>query len=418
MRVLIVSNLYPPTVLGGYELACAKVADGLRARGHAIRVLTSWSHLAPPAPRDPDVSHRLDLAWHVAHMPHEPGARRWVAHAAMCSSFGNTAALLEEIREFRPDVVYVWNLIGIGGMALVDLLNMAGVAWVYHLMDRVPADLVTNVDRAAAAVFGTGLAPYRGADVVAMSRHLIDEIENIVGERFAGPVDIVPGWVETGDVRPHAPYLRDGRARFVAAGTVAAFKGTDLILEAAATLKAEGLAFEVDIYGSGDVSTYVSRAQALQVDDRVRFLGPRRQRELLELYAGYDAFLFPTHEREPFGFAPVEAAGCGTPPIMTAACGAAERLVDGVHCIKIPRRLDDLAHAMRRVIAGEVDLPRLGRAGRRLVARDLSFERGLDMIERILYRRHQGRQADRIDDPSLNALAFLKHNLAARLVAG
>ena len=44
--------------------------------------------------------------------------------------------------------------------------------------------------------------------------------------------------------------------------------------------------------------------RTLQVDDRVRLLGPRSQPELLRSYAGYDAFLCPTWERDPFPFAP------------------------------------------------------------------------------------------------------------------
>ena len=30
MRVLVISNLYPPDFLGGYELACGQAAEGLR----------------------------------------------------------------------------------------------------------------------------------------------------------------------------------------------------------------------------------------------------------------------------------------------------------------------------------------------------------------------------------------------------
>src|ERR671918_1913723 len=41
MRILIVSNLYPPYYLGGYEIRCALVAEGLRQAGHNVRVLTS-----------------------------------------------------------------------------------------------------------------------------------------------------------------------------------------------------------------------------------------------------------------------------------------------------------------------------------------------------------------------------------------
>ena len=41
MRVLIVSNLYPPYYHGGYELRCKDVAERLHRNGHKVRVLTS-----------------------------------------------------------------------------------------------------------------------------------------------------------------------------------------------------------------------------------------------------------------------------------------------------------------------------------------------------------------------------------------
>lgn len=33
MRLLFLSNLYPPQVLGGYEMTCARVAEAMAARG-------------------------------------------------------------------------------------------------------------------------------------------------------------------------------------------------------------------------------------------------------------------------------------------------------------------------------------------------------------------------------------------------
>ena len=41
MRVLFVSNLYPPNVVGGYERLCFEVASAFAARGHEVAVLTS-----------------------------------------------------------------------------------------------------------------------------------------------------------------------------------------------------------------------------------------------------------------------------------------------------------------------------------------------------------------------------------------
>ena len=41
MRILVVSNLYPPNIVGGYERLCFNVASELARRGHDIPVLTS-----------------------------------------------------------------------------------------------------------------------------------------------------------------------------------------------------------------------------------------------------------------------------------------------------------------------------------------------------------------------------------------
>ena len=268
-------------------------------------------------------------------------------------------------------------------------------------------------------LFGAqGSSLYAPARILSLSQHLLDEIESMCGITFPQGPDIVPGWADVSGMLPHEPYLRDGRARFVTAGAVLPRKGIDLILQASVRLKADGLRFSVDVFGDGELVRYVDMARTLQVDDRVQFLGPRSQGELYRLYAVYDAFLFPTWEREPFGFAPLEAAGSGTPPIITRNCGASERLVDGVHCIKIERTVDELTDSMARVAANRVDLARIGRAGQRLVATDLSLARCLDRIETVLRAHAHPWRHEAADDPALPLLAFLKHNLSVSLRFG
>ena len=96
--------------------------------------------------------------------------------------------------------------------------------------------------------------------------------------------------------------------------------------------------------------------------------------------------------------APIEAAGCGTPPIMTRNCGAAERLVDGVHCVKIERTVEELVDAMHRIIARQLDLAKIGRAARSLVASDLSFSKCLRQIEEKLQTHATGWRHEAADD--------------------
>jgi glycogen(starch) synthase len=41
MRILVLTNLYPPAALGGYERMCRDVVERFRRRGHTVGVLTS-----------------------------------------------------------------------------------------------------------------------------------------------------------------------------------------------------------------------------------------------------------------------------------------------------------------------------------------------------------------------------------------
>ena len=41
MRILVATNLYPPHYIGGYELRCRDIVEGLVKRGHDVYVLTS-----------------------------------------------------------------------------------------------------------------------------------------------------------------------------------------------------------------------------------------------------------------------------------------------------------------------------------------------------------------------------------------
>lgn len=419
MRILVITNLYPPVLIGGYELACANVADAMVKRGHDLRLLTSWSHLPPTSQTPPWVVRDLDLHWFVPHQSSNPIVEGRDLHSAVCSSYRNTLTLLQHIRDFRPELVSVWNPMGLGGVAMMDLLNQIGVPWSLHLGDRVPVEIADNVPSILLGLFGAKNGQlFEQARILSVSQHLLDEIETISGITFPQGSDIVAGWADLSLALPHRPYLRDGHARFVMAGGMYSHKGVDLVLEASARLKADGLDFSVDLFGDGELPRFIETTRTLHLEDRVRFFGPRKQSELLPLYAGYDAFLCPTWERDPFPFAPLEAAGCKTPPILTRNCGTSERLVDGVHCIKIDRTTEDLAAAMTRVCAGEIDLARMGRAGERLISSDLSFDRYLDRVETAWRAHIRPWCCEAANDPRLPLLAYLKHNLSVSLRFG
>lgn len=406
MRLLFVSNLYPPQVLGGYEMTCARVAEAMAARGHSVRVLTSPTYLPP----DPDASPAVELHRTLSLRTYFPLPQtggeiaQLMHHESAVSRFENTRILLEELRDFEPTHVVAFNLLGLGGLALIDLLRSVDAPWMWNLGDRIPNALVDGLPEPVLAVYGAQAPDYfdRG-EIVAVSRSLVDGIE--AGGLTLGEVEVIGRGVtvppDSGEPRL---YREGGVTRFTFAASLGEHKGVGLVVEAAAVLAGETRDFRVDLYGDGDVEGWRVRASDAGLDGVVEFHGATPRDDVLAAHEHADAFLFPTWEGEAFGVAPVEAAAAGCVPIVTAASGVAEFLIDGVDCVKITRSVPALVGAMRNVMNGSTDLEALGRRGREAARGPLSFERSIELIEASLERRGTpGSLSDRLADTTLEA---------------
>ena len=84
-----------------------------------------------------------------------------------------------------------------------------------------------------------------------------------------------------------------------------------------------------------------------QLQDRIQRRGLVDKQELVSLYNGATAFVFPSLY-EGFGIPPLEAFACGCPVISSAVTSLSEVIGDAALTID-PLDVDDLAAAMKRV---------------------------------------------------------------------
>jgi glycosyltransferase involved in cell wall biosynthesis len=382
VKILVLSNLYPPDFIGGYEIACSQVVDALRRRGHDVRVLTT-------APRTPvaDVPHverRLQLTeesnWYTTDLWTNPlGARLRDAESRFVNAF-NVHVLTTALEEFGPDVVYVCNVIGVGGLGLMACLQYLRVPWVWQLGDNVPGILCGLSHGTFPALADEFSRQIRGHFIV-VSRQLIEQIE-AYGVTLHGAVEVIPNWIIGGRVAGRTSFYRGGTLRIMSAGQVARHKGIDTLIEAAARLRDSGRAdCASDIFGKIYSPHFAEAIRERDLGEHVTLMGVRPQSELMDLYSRYDVFAFPTMEREPFGLVPLEAAARGCVPVITRRCGIAEWLVHGVHCLKAARTAGAFADAFAAIIAGEVALEPLARRASAAAWRDFHLDAILPRIE-------------------------------------
>lgn len=129
MRVLMVSSLWPPAVLGGAERYAAALADRLRAAGHEVGVMTTVD-----VPDEHVVARIPSWAYPMTEYAEQPAARRAVFHAGDLVRPDAARTIDRVIRDFRPDVVHSHVVQGMGATSLTRPAH-DGIAHVHTLHD-------------------------------------------------------------------------------------------------------------------------------------------------------------------------------------------------------------------------------------------------------------------------------------------
>jgi glycosyltransferase involved in cell wall biosynthesis len=121
---------------------------------------------------------------------------------------------------------------------------------------------------------------------------------------------------------------------------------------------------------------------ARQVPSRVRFLGRSSQQELLNEYANALCVVCPAFD-EDFGLTCLEAMACGKPVIAcTDGGGYIELIDDGVDGFLVDPTGPAIADAIARMATGDL-ARRMGARGREK-ARQFTWTRAIDQVERAL----------------------------------
>lgn len=411
LRILVLSNMYPPHHLGGYELSCFDIVERLRARGHTITVLTTTMRVAgvaDPVDERPGGIRRDLLFYWDDHRLVSPSLPRRIAIEK-----ANQRALEEALSAARPDVVSVWNM-GAMSLGLLTTIAERGLPMVFSVCDdwliygrsldawsRLFSER-PMMGRAARRLTGVPAAP---ADLGTTGTFLFisDSVRRAVGT--VSQAAAKNGTVVYSGIDHHLFPDRDGARRsgpwswrLLYAGRLDERKGVHVAIEALTRLPdVAGL----EINGRGDpayVSSLRELTARLGLQDRVRFRTDPRQ-ELHRRYENADVVVFPVLWAEPFGLVPVEAMACGTPVVATGMGGSAEYLADGVNALVTPPAdADALAAAVRRLAGDEELRTRLMEGGRQTGA-ELDIERLADAMETwhvaAADRFAHGRPADR-----------------------
>jgi glycosyltransferase involved in cell wall biosynthesis len=406
MRLLVLSNFYPPARAGGYTQWCHEVSTRLAARGHTLGVLTSCYRRAAAPAHEPNIFRRLHLEGDLEYYQPLRFFAGWRARHRQ-----NLQALAQTVQAFAPDLVFVWGMWAMSKALPARAEQLLPGRVVYYLSDYWPAltDMHTDywqlparrpIMRAPKQLVG-----WLALSLLAAERAPAPRFEHAlcVSARVrellveAGvPVqraEIVRGGTDVERFNgAHDRGGHPGRLRLVYAGQLVPHKGVHTAIEALARLagRDETAAVELAVVGAGHPAYEASlRAQVERegLQASVTFHPPVSRDEMPALLARFDALLLPSIYEEPLARIAQEAMAAGLVVIGTPTGGTPELLTEGVTGLTFaPEDAEGLARQVGRLLAEPELRWRLARAGRDLVRSCFTLDRMVDEIERYLFR--------------------------------
>ena len=370
MRLCLVSNLYPPHVIGGAETIVREIARAVRADGHEVDVVTTARRgEARTEIVDGVTVHRFapaNLYW-AGDAPRTTQALKPLWHAIDLWNPVMYRAVRQLFARGKFDVVHTHNLGGLSP-AVWSAAAAARVPVVHTTHDyaltcvrslrMTPAGRICESPCPSCALRGAWLRRMsrRVTAVAAPSTFVLDRHRELGFFPNAAPLSITPWGLAELPLRRTRPPASPP-VRFLYLGLLRAHKGVRVMLDAFTRVPSEDA--RLDIAGAGELLRACQAAAA--ADRRITVHGYVSGEPKARLLAESHAMLVPSISWEVSGLVILEAFAYGMPVIASRIGGIPEVMRDGVTGFLIDAgNPEELAARMRTLVAAPETLAPFG----------------------------------------------------------
>lgn len=407
MKILIISNFYPPVRAWGYTQWCHDVSEGLRQLGHQVHILTS-RHQSSSVGENGLAQRELYLENDINYYSPRHFFLNWAREDE-----ANKRITRDAITRLDPDVVFIWGMYALSRSipAAAEALRPGCVT--YYISDHWPASETLHESYwklPARRALGRLAKPLLG---LLANRRLRSKgyppklrLRNcmIVSEAVRSNL-ILSGAVSDDAIVVHGGsdarryYVSnefnpgetiDRPMRLLYAGFLGEHKGVHTAIEAMSILANGRISrrFVLSVAGTGHPAyeRYLeSLTRSLELTSHVQFLGRIEPGHMQEVFTHHEVLVFPSIYDEPFARVIQEAMLAGLVVVGTETGGSGEILVDGATGLVFEEgNAVDLARKIER-LAVEPDLAQtLAREAQTQVLERFTLDRMVADIESYL----------------------------------
>lgn len=397
-KILMVSNKYPPDILGGAEIVAAEMSESLVAAGHQVAVLTTAPRRSPYSR---ETVNGVDIVryWPGNTFIPPRNTPRWRsmllqghAHLHDLWNFRAGRILRQILDEFRPDIVHTHNLYGLSPI-IWRVAKTMGIPVVHTAHDSYLMCPKGTLMRSSRTMCIKPPLPCK-----LYQRWYLSQTKNIdvfcaPTERFIGmhrQLGICAKEYRTIVLSLNYPtnseptkHRSNGCLSLLYIGQLEPHKGLDLLLKAFGNLPADA-PVKLNIAGLGAMEKLVIRAA--KRDRRIIYRGFADGRDKYELIKSCDALIAPSVCYDAGPLAILEAFNAATPAIVSTSCGYCELVTAGNAGLTFPSGdADALAAVFRNLLDDPHPLRQMSRNASE-AAKAYSFEKMVSQYSEIYGR--------------------------------
>ena len=404
MRILFLSNFYPPARSGGYTQWCQEVNERLAERGHTTGILTSNYELAKVPAGEKNTYRHLHLEGDLNYYRPLHFFTQWKREHQE-----NLIFLEQTVKDFAPDLIFVWGMWALSKSlpALAEQLLPGRV--VYYISDYWPAKIDMHTTywqsparrqpmRAAKRVVSKAVLPMiaRESQCELKLEHAMCVSTRVRDLLVEGGLPVQGCRIIYGgtDVERFTSVRKredlSAPVKLLYAGQLVQHKGVHTAIAAMVILVKEQNLNQItlSLVGAGHPD-YEASLHALvereHLHNHVTFHKPVSKEAMPDILQQHDVLIFPSIYEEPFARIVLEAMASGLVVVGTTTGGSKDILRDGETGLTFaPEDADGLAKQITRLIADPDLYQRASQTGRQTVLENFTLDRMVDEIEGYL----------------------------------
>ena len=358
----------------GYELGCQELAEKYIELGHSVLVATSENtpKLANyPEPKHIDVRRIFSPIKYYDEGFNQHFQTNTIYFYEKVMAFGgyvesNCIALKRLIENENPDLIWIFNPLGLGPVGILDTAISCQTKVIIHLMEHIDRAILDHNQ-----LFD--LKPkwrYLKSQTIAVSCSKKMIIANsLLGEYkhnklVYNSLKLQGNQVYTPPSEQAFNKHKSDIFRLVYFGQIAEKKGVLLLLNLAKKIVKSHYKSRmiIDIYGRGEKNILDYLQKQLDLDPELSSVfaikGFLSKNNLMQRLSEYDLAIFLLSNDEPFAYAPIDAMLAGLPVILTSGTGVSEVLTNNYDVIFVEDR-NNISDVYSKVILSLEDRNKL-----------------------------------------------------------